>query len=228
MRNRKKGIPHEKGKQGETDERRRNCVGQKKAKRARRSRKRIEADERWSRRTRRKTKSPRSTRRTRSATTETRRKINDRHQRTVCIAQWEQHNLRCHRNRRIFIYYRWILDDQVPPQKEERQKNLKQYHEDVKNVTEKAVQDVVKTYNLASIEEGIPVNRVNQKDIEAACEATRDAREAREATREAREATREAREATREALEARKACESRVVKMLRGEDRVMIIRAEPV
>ena len=100
-------------------------------------------------------------------------------------------------------------------------KNLRKQHEDIRNATEKVVQDVVKTYNLASIEEGIPVNRVDQKDIEAAREATRDAREAREATREAREAT-------REALEARKACESRVVKMLREEDRVMIIRAEPV
>ena len=107
-------------------------------------------------------------------------------------------------------------------------KNLKQHHEDIKNVTEKVVQDVVKTYNLASIKEGIPVNRVNrenQKDMEAAREATRDAREAREATREAREATRE----------ARKACEKReaqVDKMLREEDRVeervTIIRAEAV
>ena len=49
-------------------------------------------------------------------------------------------------------------------------KKLKQHQEDIKNITEKVIQDTIKTYNLAVIEEDKPVNRVN-----------RDAREAREA-----------------------------------------------
>ena len=39
-------------------------------------------------------------------------------------------------------------------------KQLKQHQEDIKNITEKVIQDTIKSHNLAVIEEDKPVNRV--------------------------------------------------------------------
>ena len=43
-------------------------------------------------------------------------------------------------------------------------KKLKKYQEEIKNVTEKVIQDTIKSHNLVATEEAQPVNRVNRKE----------------------------------------------------------------
>ena len=45
--------------------------------------------------------------------------------------------------------------------KRKNNKQLKQHQEDIKNITEKVIQDTIKSNNLAVIEEDKPVNRVD-------------------------------------------------------------------
>ena len=48
--------------------------------------------------------------------------------------------------------------------KRKNNKQLKQHQEDIKNITKKVIQDTIKSYNLAVIEEDKPVNRVNTEN----------------------------------------------------------------
>ena len=48
--------------------------------------------------------------------------------------------------------------------KRKNNKQLRQHQEDIKNITEKVIQDTIKSYNLAVIEEDKPVNRVDREE----------------------------------------------------------------